>query len=125
LSVPFDLTLLSLGNYSGGGSLPLAPDHAPVVPPSAWSSATPSPGGKRPPSPHPVTKLNSQLKKNDYTVTVKKVIAKPGNAEKVKKVERFPKPGVFYVFSLQKMRHSAYEIIGVLIRVNSRISFLM
>jgi hypothetical protein len=39
-----------------------------------------------------------QTEKNGYTVTAKKVTAKVCEAEKVKKVEHFPKPGVFLRF---------------------------
>jgi hypothetical protein len=49
-------------------------------------------------SPISYPKLDPQLKENDYTITVKKVTAKARNAEKVKKVEHFPKPSVFLRF---------------------------
>jgi hypothetical protein len=44
------------------------------------------------------SKLDPQLKGTNYIVPIKKVTAKAHEAEKVKKVERFPKPGVFLRF---------------------------
>jgi hypothetical protein len=49
-------------------------------------------------SPPSGAKLDPQLKGNGYTVPAKKVTAKAHDAEKVKKVEHFPKPDIFLRF---------------------------
>jgi hypothetical protein len=49
------------------------------------------------PTPHKA-KHGPQRKENDYPVPVKKLTTKASEAEKVKKVEHFPKPGVFSRF---------------------------